>query len=59
MYGAELPDPAKLLEGSGKLLRHVRITQMDQLSNPALKELIKVASTHRMPVKPSNSVQET
>jgi hypothetical protein len=53
MYGAELPDPAKLLEGSGKLLRHVRITQMDQLSNPALRELIEVASKHRMPAKPS------
>jgi hypothetical protein len=53
MYGAELPDPEKLLEGSGKLLRHVRITQLEQLSNPALRELMEVASRHRMPVKPS------
>lgn len=59
MYGAELPDPEKLLEGSGKLLRHVRITKMDQLSNPALKELIDVASTHRMPVKPSKPGNKT
>lgn len=55
MYGAELPDPGKLLEGSGKLLRHVRITQIDQLSNPALRELIEVASTHRMPARPSTA----
>ena len=53
MYGAELPDPEQLLEGSGKLLRHVRITRLEQLSNPALRELVRVASKHRMPEKPS------
>ncbi|HET9590092.1 MAG TPA: DUF1801 domain-containing protein [Anaerolineales bacterium] len=53
MYGAELPDPENLLEGSGKLLRHVRITQPEQLSDPALRELLSVASKHRMPDKPS------
>lgn len=53
MYGAELPDPENLLEGSGKLLRHVRITQPEQLSDPALRELLSVASKHRMPEKPS------
>ena len=37
MYGAELPDPEGLLEGEGKLLRHVRITQPEQLANPALR----------------------
>jgi hypothetical protein len=58
MYGAELPDPEKLLKGSGKLLRHVRITQPEQLSNPALHELLKVASTHRMPLKPSRPGNE-
>lgn len=55
MYGAELPDPEKLLEGSGKLLRHVRITELDQLSKPALRQLLVTASTHRMPSKPSVS----
>ena len=58
MYGAELPDPEKLLKGSGKLLRHVRITQTEQLSDPALYELLKVASTHRMPLKPSRPGNE-
>ena len=53
MYGAELPDPEGLLTGEGKLLRHVRITQAEQLSNPALQELLRVASKHRMPSKPS------
>lgn len=58
MYGAELPDPKGLLDGEGKLLRHVRITQPEQLSNPALRQLIKVASVHRMPEKPSGSRKE-
>ena len=53
MYGAELPDQEQLLEGTGKLLRHVRITELEQLSNPALKELIQTATKHRMPMKPS------
>lgn len=59
MYGAELPDPENLLGGEGKLLRHVRITQSEQLSNPALRELLKIASTHRMPAKPSSPTNES
>ena len=52
MYGAELPDPEKLLDGSGKLLRHVRITSPEELEHPALRKLLEVASKHRMPDKP-------
>jgi hypothetical protein len=55
MYGAELPDPEGLLEGEGKLFRHVRIAQPQQLSNPGLRKLVQVASVHRMPTKPSSS----
>lgn len=55
MYGAELPDPEHLLDGTGKLLRHVRITELEQLSNLALRELVQAATKHRMPVKPSNA----
>lgn len=55
MYGAELPDPEHLLGGTGKLLRHVRITETRQLSDPALRKLLEVASRHRMPEKPSGS----
>jgi hypothetical protein len=53
-YGAELPDPEGLLEGPGKLLRHTRITTPEDLSNPALRQLLEVASTHRMPANPSS-----
>jgi hypothetical protein len=59
MYGAELPDPENLLDGTGKLLRHVRIDNLEELSNPALRQLLITASKHRMPEKPSGrSTQE-
>jgi len=48
-YGAELPDPEGLLEGPGKLLRHVKIRDTQDLESPALRRLLEVASSHRMP----------
>lgn len=45
--GAELPDPAGLLEGVGKALRHVKIGAMSDVGTPALQELIIVARDHR------------
>lgn len=45
-YGSELPDPENLLEGTGKRLRHIKISQQDQLDNPAIRDLIMVASKH-------------
>lgn len=48
-YGAELPDPANLLEGTGKLFRHVKIKSHEDLSKKELIELITFATTHRVP----------
>jgi hypothetical protein len=45
-YGAELPDPDHLLEGTGKLLRHIKITVPEQLENPAVRALVEAASRH-------------
>ncbi|MCA9943591.1 MAG: hypothetical protein KC449_08935, partial [Anaerolineales bacterium] len=45
-YGSDLPDPEKLLEGSGKNLRHIKISHPEQLQNPALHDLVVVASKH-------------
>ncbi|MGD2048413.1 MAG: DUF1801 domain-containing protein [Chloroflexota bacterium] len=45
-YGSELPDPENLLEGTGKRLRHIKISQSEQLENPAIRNLILVASNH-------------
>ncbi|WP_309065410.1 DUF1801 domain-containing protein [Microbacterium sp.] len=48
-YGAELPDPDGLLEGTGRLLRHVKIRTGADLERPELRRLLEVAITHRVP----------
>lgn len=45
-YGADLKAPAGMMEGSGKALRHVKITSLGQLEDPDLLRLIKAASVH-------------
>jgi len=45
-YGAELPDPQHLLEGTGKSLRHIKIRSREQLEDPALYKLVAAASKH-------------
>lgn len=45
-YGADLADPKHLLEGTGKALRHIKINGLEQLENPAVRELITAASKH-------------
>ena len=39
-FGAGLPDPAGLLIGDGKRLRHVKVWSVDEAKNPALAKLI-------------------
>jgi hypothetical protein len=41
--GADLPDPAGLLEGAGKVHRHVKIRQTADLDRPEFRELLIVA----------------
>jgi hypothetical protein len=41
--GAKLPDPTKLLAGTGKQARHVKITSEEQTQNPALRALLEEA----------------
>jgi hypothetical protein len=45
-YGSDLPDPQNLLEGTGKNLRHVKISRSEQVENPALRDLVVAASQH-------------
>jgi hypothetical protein len=45
-YGAELPDPQDLLEGTGEPMRHVKISRLEQLEDPALRQLVEAASKH-------------
>jgi hypothetical protein len=41
--GAELADPAGLLEGAGRFMRHVKLCPGRDLNTPALKKLIEAA----------------
>jgi hypothetical protein len=50
-YGSELPDPEHLLEGTGDLMRHIKIRTPEDLRNPEVRQLIVAATTHRMPPK--------
>jgi len=40
-WGAELPDPQRLLEGSGRVHRHVKLKTESDLRNPALQAILK------------------
>jgi hypothetical protein len=48
-YGAELPDPTGLLQGTGRLMRHAKVATVDELHDPALRRLVEVATRHRVP----------
>jgi hypothetical protein len=41
--GAEIADPAGLLEGSGKFMRHVKLRPGDEVDSAALRRLIETA----------------
>jgi len=43
--GANLPDPANLLEGTGKFMRHVKLRPGHPINAPALTKLIETAYT--------------
>jgi hypothetical protein len=43
--GASLPDPAGLLEGNGKRMRHVKVRPGDAMDVDALDDLIEAAYT--------------
>src|SRR5258706_9808854 len=39
-FGVGLPDPKKLLEGTGARMRHVKLRSVDEARNPALAKLV-------------------
>ncbi len=45
-YGAALNDPTNLLEGGGANMRHIKIRSLDDVNNPAIKDLLVQASKH-------------
>lgn len=46
-YAMELPDPSNLLEGTGKLHRHVKLKSKADLETAPLKSLLKAAIARR------------
>ena len=46
LQGVNLTDPEKLLQGDGKIVRHIRLEQANDLNKPAIKQLMKTALTN-------------
>ncbi len=42
--GTDLPDPAGLLEGTGKVMRHVKVRTEETIQSEEVKELIESAA---------------
>jgi len=46
-YGAELSDPEGLLEGTGKKLRHIKVREVEEVAQPALRHLVQSSLEER------------
>jgi hypothetical protein len=44
-HGAALEDPGELLQGKGSRVRHIRISALVDLKNPALRDFIRTAAS--------------
>ena len=56
--GADLPDTRNLLQGSGKQVRHVTIRDPQDLRNPVLKHLLRLAIQNARVLAASTNVPE-
>lgn len=50
--GAELADPQGVLKGTGKLIRHLRINNADDLQQPYLRQYLRAAIQHCQTMTP-------
>ena len=46
-YGAELPDPEGLMEGTGKKLRHIKVRDAEGIGQSSLRRYIQLALDER------------
>ena len=54
--GPDIPDPQRLLKGSGNVVRHTRLASADDLDKPAIKALIRAAlKLADVPIKKSGT----
>jgi len=42
-HGADLPDPGGLMEGTGRVHRHVKLRRPEDVDRPGLRELLAAA----------------
>jgi hypothetical protein len=54
LQGAKLPDPHKLLRGSGNVVRNIRLESADALDDPKVRQLIDIALTRAKSPIPVN-----
>lgn len=45
--GAELDDPNRIVEGTGKRVRHVKCRSLDEVARPALRTLLSAQADRR------------
>ena len=58
LQGAGLPDPERLLQGSGSIVRHIRLARAEDLDAPAIRALLALAeAAAEPPVDPSRRGQ--
>ncbi len=50
-HGIDLPDPAALLAGNGKKLRHIKLSSVVAADSPAVHALIAAAHQHILTLK--------
>ena len=54
LQGKTLPDPKKMLQGSGNQVRHIRLTSPEMLDEPAIVALMESATTRaKVPFDPA------
>ena len=46
-YGAILPDLQRLLEGTGKNLRHITVNTLEAVDQPAVRDMLRAALEER------------
>ena len=47
--GAQLDDPAGIVEGTGKRIRHVKCRSLDDVTRPAVRRLLEEQAARRRP----------
>jgi hypothetical protein len=52
LQGAQLPDPHKLLQGSGNVVRNIRLASADELDDPKVRQLLEFALNRAKPPIP-------